>query len=138
MSPRMVVATIASLLAVAAAAGGVVAGTGRPLAVGLFATAGVLAATAVALVIAAARQARRLRARRRAAVDSPLLRLEYLPSVTSRVPLLRWRGSRYWSIGGRASATPTEEPAERELIGVRQVTVHQTGDPARPERSEGG
>jgi hypothetical protein len=107
------------VFAVASAVGGVITGqTGTRLSLGLYAAAVALGVVVAALLLLSVVRRRRARARTPAApAVSALSRLDYLPSVTSRAPRLRWRGDQYWAIGqigDPADLTPGEE---RDLIG---------------------
>ncbi len=136
VSARVRTATIAGGLTVASAVGGAfAAGASPPLALALIVIAVVLGGTAAIALLATLRKSRRRRAARRTDRESPLSRLDYVPSVTSRAPRLRWRGSRYWSIGRRGRLAHLRLPEERELVGSRARSAPRSGS---PEVAEGG
>jgi hypothetical protein len=136
MSARVRTATIAGGLTVASAVGGALAAdSSPPLALALIVLAVVLNGTAAIALLATLRESRRRRAARGTDSESPLSRLDYVPSVTSRAPRLRWRGSRYWSIGRRGRLAHLGLPEERELVGSRARSAPHS---ASPEVADGG
>jgi hypothetical protein len=135
-------------LAVASAVAGVVTeNTSARLSLALYALAVALGVVVgVTLLALAARRGIARRVPQTVPDPSPLRRLDYLPSVTSAAPRLRWQGDRYWAIGRRGDAAPRADD-ERELrgsaaprparstgaMGAISTTVATAGDiPGRP------
>ncbi|MGH7721876.1 MAG: hypothetical protein ACRENL_03430 [Candidatus Dormibacteria bacterium] len=107
MGRPLIIGTVAWCAAVIAAiAGAAMPGDQPRLSLGLLALAVALAAGAAILLVVDWLRRRSARRGARAAAQS-LSRLEYLPAVTTRTRLLRWRGGRY--LVGRSrlvAATP--------------------------------
>lgn len=117
--PSSVRAAIAvwSLAVASAVAGILTANTSPRLSLALYALAVALGvAVGVTLLVLAARRGIARRTPQTVPDPSPLRRLDYLPSVTSRAPRLRWQGDRYWAIGQRGDTAPRTDE-ERELRG---------------------
>lgn len=105
MGRSLTAATIAwSVAVLAAIAGAVLPSDREQLSLGLFAFAVALGLTVAILLVADGLRRRRSHRRGQAAAQSPLARLEYLPAVTTRTRLIRWRGARSQVI--RRKATP--------------------------------
>jgi hypothetical protein len=118
MGRTLVTATVTWLIAVGAAIAAVAVQGGRHrLALALFVLAVVLGAVVVPLVVLGRVK---VRLRRHAAnqVDTPLARLEYVPSVTTGAPLLRWRGSRYWVTGRSWPDETPDDTQKAEVVGA--------------------
>jgi hypothetical protein len=109
MARPLAVASAAWAVAILAAAAGVLLPSDHMrVSLALFAFA--VALGLLVAIVLVADGLRHRSARRRAAVEtvhSPLGRLDYLPSVTTRTRLIRWRGARYQLTARRARLGPT-------------------------------
>ncbi len=115
MGRALTAATIAwSVAVLAAVAGAVLPSDREQLSLALFAFAVALGLTVAILLVADGLRRRRSRRRTGAAARSPLARLEYLPAVTTRTRLIRWRGARSQVIRRKATPGPM---AATELRG---------------------
>lgn len=121
MTRQLAVATVAWVLAVLAAIVGVVLPSNQHrLALALFMVA-VVAGAGVAILLLLDGLRRRPRRRRgSSSAGSPLDRLEYLPTVTTRTRRLFWQGGRHLMTDTHATSAASASQEEVDLIGSVQ------------------
>jgi hypothetical protein len=121
MTRRLAVATVAWVLAVLAAIVGVVLpGNQHRLALAFFVFAVVAGVTVAVLLLLDGFRQRPSRRRATTSGGSPLDRLEYLPSVTTRTRRLHWGGGRRLMTNAEANPDASASQEEVDLIGTAQ------------------
>ncbi|HWF57834.1 MAG TPA: hypothetical protein VG520_05740 [Candidatus Dormibacteraeota bacterium] len=120
--PRpLIIAAIALALAVlAAAVAAVLPSELQRASLGLFAFAAAASLGVAVLLLVDGAKRRAAHRADLAAAESPLRRLEHLPSVTTGTRLIRWRGGRHL-VGRRLAAQAPAAGADVALVGVAQA-----------------